>query len=402
MRRRKCTIVCSFGLRAIVWHMASRQLWVRSLPAGSFAAGLLLAGCAGLLGVEDIQAVEDGGPVADGSVTARPTGDALPPPGPTECTMNAQCTARLPELVGAPGCALAECASGRCVFRALDNDGDGFTVACMSKDPARPVVVSAKLDCDDSKATVVPGTEIDCSDGTFTLPAQGECRAGKRRCQPDGSFTACAGTVGKTAEQCDGKDYDCDGSKDTGCSCMAGTTRPCNEAKAGIGICQAGTQSCVRGTYGPCTGAVAPALRDCTSPADNDCSGSLAAQQPDSQEPGCLCDGSPAGAKQACLTGLVGACSPGKKTCNVAASGATWGPCVGDIPQPLRKCSMANVDANCNGLPDQDEVACMCDGTVKYGTGAPCIDGTGEIRVCIADATDANAMWSTCFTIPPF
>jgi hypothetical protein len=383
--------------------MMLRRRRFRIFPLGSFVGGFALVGCAGVLGVEDIQTTDGPSSVLDGSVGADaplPLGDALPPPGPAECIAKDQC--KLPELIGAAGCAYAECTGGRCVFRARDADADGFTVACKSKDPARPVIVSATLDCDDTKAMVVPGSEIACTDGTFALPAKGECRAGVQRCQPDGSFAACTGIVGKAKEKCDGKDYDCDGSNDTGCGCVTGTSRPCSEAKAGIGICRAGTQSCNGGTYGSCVGAVAPALRDCTSAADNDCSGSLAAQQPDSQEPGCLCDGSPAGAKQVCLTGLVGACSPGKKTCNVTASGAAWGPCVGDIPQPARKCSVMNADTNCNGTPDQNETECKCDGTVMNGLGGACVDGTGDYRVCIADATDTNAMWSGCFTIPPF
>jgi hypothetical protein len=347
-------------------------------------------GCDVVLGVEALDFKQ-----VDGGAAASKDG-SIPGPAAVECMTDSQCA--LPALEGNAQCAVALCKNNTCKFRAKDGDGDGLTVRCTSRDPQKPIAQSTNIDCDDTQAGVVTGTEVDCSDGTFTLPGIGTCRAGKARCQADGTLSACAGVVGKRSKElCDNLDDDCDGTVDNGCPCSPGATQPCGPlALAGKGICRAGTQTCVAGgtTWGACSGAVTPAARNCLT-GDNDCNGTT-----DGQEAACLCDGQPAGAMRACATGLVGACAPGKQTCAVTATNASWGGCVGDIPQPPRQCS-TTTDNNCDGVPDQSEAGCKCDGLPLYSFDLCPTDASMQ-RVCVSNAADTAALWSDCFVFNPF
>ena len=73
-------------------------------------------------------------------------------------------------------------------------------------------------------------------------------------------------------EIADGKDNDCDVSVDEGFACVNGATQSCGTSNTGI--CQLGTQTCVNGAWGSCTGAVLPGTETCNA-LDDDCDGTV-------------------------------------------------------------------------------------------------------------------------------
>jgi hypothetical protein len=335
------------------------------------------SGCANILSVQEIT-LRDGGTLVgeDGAVI---------PDGVAECVSDADCSAKLPETVSGARCAEAKCRANRCVHLALDQDGDGLTVTCVSKDPQRPIVQSATIDCDDTAPGVVAGSEVDCTDGSFTLPGVGACRAGKKTCGADGVFSACKGVVGKQpAESCaNNLDDDCDGAVNNGCTCSPGETKPCGVSA--VGICQMGMQSCgMAATWGPCQNAIFPAARDCASAADNDCNGTV-----DSAEARCQCDMTAAiGSTARCSSGLAGICANGSKTCQANGSNAVWSGCRSPAPQ-ARNCG-SGLDNDCNGLGDNQETPCKC-GIYFVGGEKPCPNQGGSMY---CESRGETAAWN--------
>jgi hypothetical protein len=366
-----------------------RQVLHSVITVAVCLVGSVVAGCANVLGIEDLQTSALSASGADGGA------DQFVPPTLIACTKDEECAVSLPPL-DRSNCATAKCQSSTklCVFLAKDEDGDGLTAQCASKDPARPVVQSANIDCDDTNAGIVAGSEIDCTDGTFTLPGKGECRPGKKRCKSDGNFDACIGVTGKKPETCDTKDHDCDGTVDNGCTCSPGTSRKCGPAQAGTGICKEGTQRCESATWAACTDAVFPAARNCQSATDNDCNGIA-----DNAEAGCKCDATiSAGSTRACTSTLPGICATGTQTCNVSTTAAAWSTCAG-APAQAKNCNSA-ADNDCNGLADNAEPACSkCDGVTAPGTVRAC--ATGLAGICSAGTQVCNlgaggATWGGC------
>jgi hypothetical protein len=115
------------------------------------------------------------------------------------------------------------------VDEGYDVDADGYTtcgsVAGGGTDPAR-------ADCDDSEPSVHPGA----------------------------------------METCDGRDNDCDGTIDPGCSCLDGEERRCG---TDVGACRSGIQRCEGGAWAGCEGGVGPAGAETCDGTDEDCDGSI-------------------------------------------------------------------------------------------------------------------------------
>src|SRR6185503_2153270 len=102
--------------------------------------------------------------------------------------------------------------------------------------------------------------------------------------------------------------------------------------------------------FGPCTGTVDPAARDCGSGADNDCNGIV-----DSSNSTCACT---IGEELSCNSHPsdgTGNCHAGTQVCIAGSDSATstLGPCEGDVgPQAADTCTPGD-DANCNGIPNE-------------------------------------------------
>src|SRR5215212_523921 len=78
-----------------------------------------------------------------------------------------------------------------------------------------------------------PGTSAPCYSGPAGTNNVGICQAGVRQCQSNGTWGACVGEVTPSTERCDGHDYDCDGTVDTGCE-------PCATVCPAHSTCQQG------------------------------------------------------------------------------------------------------------------------------------------------------------------
>lgn len=183
------------------------------------------------------------------------------------CETTNDCAASVPETKPA-GCAKASCDPKQkfCRFSAKDLDGDGDGAdACASLDPSITVELGGDCDetdekvssrgwdgpeglaggeaqpnrCDDGldndcngtvdDGALDDGTTCKCTPGevqtcsqdsagkTIVYPGgkpQGECTYGAQTCDDGGKWGPCTGAAGPTAEECNGKDDDCDAKVD--------------------------------------------------------------------------------------------------------------------------------------------------------------------------------------------
>ncbi len=209
---------------------------------------------------------------------------------------------------------------------------DGRWGECQGgRQPAESEDCSDDLD-NDCNGAVNDGCPCGQGDSRACGSALGECTPGAQDCDEDGLWSNCQGGTPPLDEICDdGLDNDCDGAVDDGCPCT-GTDRPCG---LNVGICYAGTQECVDGTWRECVGARMPEDEICDG-LDNDCD-----QQTDE---GCECLD---GLFEACGTD-VGECSMGSKFC----IRGRWGPCEGEVPSIAELCD--GRDNDCDGEYDED------------------------------------------------
>ncbi|HEY3358070.1 MAG TPA: hypothetical protein VGQ83_32775 [Polyangia bacterium] len=241
---------------------------------------------------------------------------------------------------------------------------DGAWTACAGQVAPEPSNCAA-LSC---AGTPNPGCGCTVGDTQpcYTGPANtagvGTCHGGTKTCVAGAggaAFGDCVGERLPEAEQCDGKDHDCNGTLNDragGCACSAGDTQPCYTGPtgtAGTGTCHAGTQACTLtgGTYawGACQGEVAPVANDC---AHASCVGA------GTPNPGCDCVN---GASRGCYTGPaatagVGACHGGTQTCTAGA----WDACTGQVlPATADACVASGAayaaasDLTCSGTLDR-------------------------------------------------
>jgi len=116
-----------------------------------------------------------------------------------------------------------------------------------------------------------------CYDGPPGTVGVGVCDAGVSTCSA-GVWGTCVGEVLPSPEICDGLDNNCNGLIDEGgvCgACLNGQTQTCYDgppATLNVGVCHGGTQACVGGGFGPCTGEVLPGVTQCNGK-DNNCDG---------------------------------------------------------------------------------------------------------------------------------
>jgi hypothetical protein len=222
----------------------------------------------------------------------------------------------------------------------------------------------------------------------------GNCAAGVKGCQPDGSWSACSITPTEDACEPAGDDGNCDGTPNspttTACDTECTAAVPCGPA-ANVGICRTGMSPCTDGALGACQGAIWPGARNCRSGADNDCNG-----VPDNLDETCRCDATD-DTPQACPTSLyggLGICETQLRRCLTTAGGTTsdWEQCWGGVAPQTRNCA-SHADNDCDGTPDDESASCACPAGVSRGCSAGACNG---LQRCAASEAGDATYWGEC------
>jgi hypothetical protein len=261
--------------------------------------------------------------------------------------------------------------------------------------PGAEVCNGADDNCDavvDDGCACDPGTTRACYSGSASTRMVGACRDGWSTCTAGAggvgsSWGACNGSTTPATELCDGIDNDCNATVDDGCECTPRTTRSCYTGPAmseGVGICRAGTQTCVlspdgtSSSWASCSGATLPAGERCDG-IDNDCDGVV--------DDGCACI---PGSTRACYGGLpastrgVGLCRDGSQLCvsGMDGIGSSWAACSGSVVPASEVCDGA--DNDCDGLLDEN---CTC----TAGQSRACYSGPPSTRL-VGTCRDGSQM----------
>ena len=193
--------------------------------------------------------------------------------------------------------------------------------------------------CDPSIATAQP-----CSTGLL-----GICAAGTRTCTSAGVWGPCKQNLAKGTRNCSSSlDNDCDGVADSAsstCVCPVGGTRTC--ATGLLGVCAAGTQTCVLSVdksstgWGACNQTTPKGSETCANPgADDDCDGVV------DNVPATACNVNDL-AVGACLNGGTTGCTGTTPTC--IPSDAT----IGTTTWKTTAAPNGSWDWNCDGVATQ-------------------------------------------------
>jgi hypothetical protein len=297
---------------------------------------------------------------------------------------------------------VGDCKAGQhtCIAGA-DGKSSHWGACTGSRGPAAADSCSVKGN--DANCDATPNGGCECVDGEEVKcgpPREvGICKFGTSRCV-NAKYDACADAVLPLARDCTSPlDNDCDGQPDNTiddvCTCLVDTTEPCGgeEDLDGVGICKAGTRTCLArnggasSSFGACAGAIGPAARRCNSTADNDCDG-----RPDNTiDTTCACV---IGEIVACEThpGLdnVGRCRAGRQEC-VAGTGnasSAYTACTGSVP-PLAadSCAVLDDDSNCDGVPNDGCECVAAEGNQRCTSpSASRCNATGACVACAANA----------------
>jgi hypothetical protein len=288
------------------------------------------------------------------------------------------------------------CGLGICEVT-VDNCVNGVPQACVPAEPKIEKCNGVDDSCDgqvDEGCLCLDGAMQACYTGAPNTIGVGECAFGSQLCAA-GQWGGCVGEVLPTAELCNAKDDDCDGSVDNG----LGTT------VCGVGECQQVAQNCVGGNAQQCVpGQAQPEVCDGK---DNDCNGTTddglgtiacglgecvntvpfcknglpnvcnplqpTVELCDAKDNNCngmIDDGDPGGGA-ACNTGNQGVCAAGVQHC------------VGGLVTCVQTNAGGNevcdgLDNNCNGMADE----------ANPGGGLNCL--TGQFGVCAPGTTNCQ------------
>jgi len=269
---------------------------------------------------------------------------------------------------------------GECVHGTQTCSG-GRWGECLGYVGSQPEICGNLLDenCNgyaDEDCICTPGATRIC--GTDV----GICTSGLETCTAGRYWGVCVGATYGDSESCDTLDNDCDGDIDEGCSCVNGTTQPCG---TDLGECSRGTQTCVMGRWGVCTGEVRPVSETCDG-LDNDCDGAI--------DDGCTCT---IGESRSCGTDM-GECVAGTQTClNNGFGMGYWGDCGGTYVGPQPEICGDGLDNNCNSYIDES-----CGGG---GGGVPFLEicGNGvddDGDTVVDDGCSGPGRYQHCWTLP--
>ena len=262
--------------------------------------------------------------------------------------------------------------------------------------PAAETCNSKDDDCDGSTdeggvcGTCKPGASMACYTGATKTKGVGTCKGGTRFCLIGNSWGSCQGEVTPTAEVCNNKDDDCDGTTDEG---VTWEGSPCVDPTR-KGICQAGTWSCSQGKMACKQTQKAATKETCANGMDDDCNGKT------DETPPCNCK---VGSTKGCYNGPaytagVGICKAGVQICS---SGQSWGPCIGAVTPAKEICN--GKDDDCDGKKDEEfpQKGWQClvtgkKGACAVGSFTSCTSGTLTCTGPAATTESCNGVDDNC------
>ncbi|MDA3864494.1 MAG: MopE-related protein, partial [Deltaproteobacteria bacterium] len=194
-------------------------------------------------------------------------------PGTEVCDgVDNDCNGQTDEGLGTTTCGLGACE------HIVDNCSGGANQSCDSMEGATSESCN-NID-DDCNGSIDDGLARNCylgasgcvedPPGSGNYDCTGRCTSGTSLCSA-GSWGVCQGEITPVLELCNNDDDDCDGQIDEEMSqsCYTGPA-----GTQGIGVCIAGSQTCLTGSWNTCSGEVIPSVETCNS-LDDDCNGSV-------------------------------------------------------------------------------------------------------------------------------